>query len=293
MAKNAKVVLYTFDLWQKLVSWAYNVSHPDISFLFSFLLDALSLLFCSFNVSTLSARSSWLHATPLPSDCYLSPRIPTLFQQTYILAILEAVLCSVSIAAFTFTMFRRETTYTENILVIGVIAISIALAAVGLALQTLVSKSLLDVEAILRIRPDLSSEDVLNAWAKFTDGKLPLVVFIFLLFAGVLQIWAVSARHLIPSSRRLPKQHRPFIVEKTKRMPAIRESEASTLGTEMLPRVEPGPLARLFDDYERRGLISTQVDLEVCQSNKAITSSFLHGLYRLSSLPDLKCSKGR
>ena len=293
MAKNSKVVPNIFDLWQKLVSRTYIVSRPLTSISFAILFNTASLIPYSFNVMTLSARSSWLLGTPLPNDCYLSPRMTTLFQQTFILAILETVLCPVSVAAFAFTMSRRETTYTENILVIGVIIISIAVTAGGLALQTLVSKSLLDVEAILGIRPDLSSEDVLIPWAEFTDRILPLVVFICSLFSGGFQIWAVSARHLIPSSRRLPKQHRPLIVEKDKRTPAIGESEASTLGTEMLPRVEPGPLARLFDDYERRGLISTQVDLEVCQSNKAVTSSFLHGLYRLSSQPDLKYSKGR
>ena len=152
-----------------------------------------------------------------------------------------------------------------GILAIAVITISIAVAAIVLALQTLIQPSL-DIQTILKIRPDLSSEDVLSNWEYFMDPWVTLAVFIISLVAGGFQIVVVSVRHLIPSPNRLPKQFQPFVLEKHKRKPVIGEPEASALGIELVAGVEPGPLARLFDDYEKRALISTHVDLEVCQS---------------------------
>lgn len=56
-------------------------------------------------------------------------------------------------------------------------------------------------------------------------------------------------------------------MEKYKRATRIGEPEASALEMHVVARVDTGPLARLFDDYEKQGLISTHIDLEVCQSN--------------------------
>ena len=172
----------------------------------------------------------------------------SLLQVLYILAAFEAVLSPVSTVAFSIIIFRRETTCTHDILIFGLIAIGTVVAAVVLALQTLALNFSLDVQAILKARPDLSIGDVLGAWDRFIGGKLPLVAFILFLAAGGFQIVAVSVRQLIPSSKRLPKQFQPF-VDKHKRISAVGEPEASTLGTELVAGVDSGPLARLFNDY--------------------------------------------
>lgn len=130
-----------------------------------------------------SAWSSWLPRThidlPIPHisppafpplqrryipNHYLSSPADALLQPLYILAIFEAVLAPVCTVAFAITIFRREITYTKDMLYLVLIAISTVVAAVVLALQTQALSSSLDVQAILRIRPDLSSGDVLSAW---------------------------------------------------------------------------------------------------------------------------------
>ena len=290
MARNTEAAPNTFAVWKKLLSWVYRASDPHTSFLLSFFLDLARLIPCIIIAIGYEERSSWLNPTPLPNDCYLSPRVNSLFQPLYVLAVLMVILYLLCTIAFSIMMFRRETTYTEAIWLIAVIMISIMVAAITLALQTLIQPSL-DMQTILTVRPDLSSKDVLSAWDDFMCGRLLLGIFILSLVTGGFQIMAVSARHLIPSPNRLPKQFQPFVMEKHKRKSSIEEPEASTLGTELVAGVEPGPLARLFDDYEKRALISTHVDLEVCQSNKAITFRFLHGFYRLSTLPDLEWPK--
>ena len=265
MARNAEAARYLFDLWQELVLWVYKASNPRISITLSFFLEVGRLIVCSVNAGRFSAQSSWLYSTNLPNDCYLTSRMNTLLQLLYILATLEAVLSPVSTVAFSITILRRETTCTHDILVFGVIAISTVVAAVVLALQTLALHSSLDVQAILRIRPDLSSGHVLGAWGSFIGGKLALVAFILFLVVGGFQIVAISARFIIPSSKRIPKQFQPFVMEKQKKTSAIGEPGTTTGGTELVAGVDSGPLARLFDDYEKQGLISTHIDLEVCQ----------------------------
>ena len=282
MARNAEAAPYIFNLWQKLVSSAYNASDPAASISLSFVLEVGRLVICSLNAARFSAQSSWLYPTSLPNECYSISRMNTLLQLLYILAILEAILSPVTTVAFSITIFR-ETTCTHDISVFGLIATSTVVAAVVLALQNLALKSSLDVQAILKIRPDLLSGDVLGAWSRFIGGKLPLVAFILFLVAGGFQIVAVLARHIIPSPKRLPKQFQPFVIEKNKRISAVGEPEASALGTELVAGVHSGPLARLFDDHEKRGLISAHIDLEVCQSNIAINSKRLHALHSLST----------
>ena len=281
MARNAEAAPYIFNLWQKLVSSAYNASDPAASISLSFVLEVGRLVICSLNAARFSAQSSWLYPTSLPNECYSISRMNTLLQLLYILAILEAILSPVTTVAFVITIFRRETTCTHDISVFGLIAISIMVAAVVLALHALALNSSLDVQAILKTRPDLLSGDFLVAWSRFIGGKLPLVVFILFLVAGGFQIVTVSARHLIPSPKRLPKQFQPFVMKKHKGMSAVGEPEASTLGTELGAGVHSGPLARLFDDHKKRGLISAHIDLEVCQSNIAITCKRLHALHSL------------
>ena len=280
MASITEAAPNTFALWKKLLSWVYRASDPIASFLASLALDLARLIVCGMNAIYFSARSSWLNATPLPDDCYLLPRVNSLLQLLHILEVLMTVLSPLCTVAFASAIFRRENTYTMGILAIAVIAISIAVAAIALALQILIQPSL-DMQTILKIRPDLSSEDVLSEWENFMNpGPIPIAFTLFLVTGGF-QIMAVSVRHLIPSPQRLPKQILPFVMEKHKRKSAIGEPEASTLGTELVTGVEPGPLARLFDDYEKRGLISTHIDLEVRQSNIASVRGCLHGLYSL------------
>lgn len=253
---------------------------PNIFPTLCFVLDLLRLAFCGVNARTFSARSTWLNPTPLPDDCYLLPRVNSLLQPLYVLAVLVAVLSPLCTVCFLTMVSQREAKYTGAVLFIAMITISIVVAAVVLALQTLIQPSL-DMQTILKIRPDLSSEDVLFYWETFMRADITLAVFILFLVSGGIQIMAVSARHLIPSPKRLPKQIQPFVMEKHKRKSAIGEPEASTLGTELVTGVEPGPLARLFDDYEKLGLISTHIDLEVRQSNIASLRGCLHGLYSL------------
>ena len=227
--------------------------------------DVIKLTLCILTAIQFKARSSWLESTPLPNDCYLSPFVNRLFQPLYVLVVLIATLSPICSIAFTGTLLRRESTYTMAILVIAMNTIIIVAAAVVLALQTLSLNSSLDMQAILTIRPYLSSEDVLSAWNDFMGGGTLLAIFIISLVEGGIQVIAISIRHLIPSPNRLPKQLHPFVMKKHKRKSAIGEPEASTLGTELVASVESGPLAKLFDDYERRGLIPTHTDLEVCQ----------------------------
>ena len=214
MARNAEAAPYIFNLWQKLVSSAYNASDPAASISLSFVLEVGRLVICSLNAARFSAQSSWLYPTSLPNECYSISRMNTLLQLLYILAALEAVLSPVTTVAFSITVFRRETTCTHDILVFSLITISTVVAAVVLALQALALNSSLDVQAVLKIRPDLLSGDVLGAWSPFIGGKLPLVAFILFLVAGGFQIVAVSARHITPSPKRLPKQFQPFVIEK-------------------------------------------------------------------------------
>ena len=280
MARITEAAPNTFALWKKLLSWVYRASDPRAFFRLAFTVDPARLIVCGINASYSSARSSWLKATRLPDDCYLLPRVNSLLQLLYILEVLMAVLSPLCTVAFACAIFRRENTYTMGVVAIAVIAISIAVAAIVLALRTLIRPSL-DMQTIIKIRPDLSSEDVLSDWENFMNPGLIVFVFILFLVTGGFQIMAVSVRHLIPSPQRLPKQIQPFVMEKHKRKSAIGEPEASTLGTELVTGVEPGPLARLFDDYEKRGLISTHIDLEVRQSNIASVRGCLHGLYSL------------
>ena len=243
-------------------------------------IDIVRLGLCSINAARLSRRSSWLSSTPLPDDCYLSPRVNSLFQPLFVLAALEAILSSLCTVAFSIMIFRRETTYTGAILIIAVITISVAVAAIVLALLTLIQPSL-NMQTILRNRPDLSSEDVLSAWDPFWPTGNPLVIFILFLVTGGFQIMVVSVRHVIPSSRKLPKQVQPYVMEKHKRGHAIGEPGESTPGTELVAGGDCGPLARFFDNYERRGPIFTHVEFEVCQSNMVIICRYLQGLHSL------------
>ena len=267
MARDAEEAPYAPSLRQKLVSWAYIASRPGISITFSCFLEVARVTVCSCMAGNLSAWSLWFHPTHLPNNHYLSSYLIALLQPLYILAVLEAVLSPVSTVAFGIVIFRRETTFAQDILFFGLLAISTMVAAVVLALQTLVLNSSLDVQAILRVRPDLSSGDAVSAWDSFVGGKFPLVAFILFVIADGYQIVAVSARHLVPSSKRLPKQFQPFVIEKHGRTAIVREAEASTQGIELEAGVDFGPLARLFDDYEKQGLISTRVALEVGQSS--------------------------
>ena len=274
MARNTEAAPNTFALWKKLLSWVYRASGPPASVVsWSCLLDVVKLMLCIMNAVGFKARSSWLTSTPLPNDCYVSPFVNRLFQPLYVLAVLMATLSPMCSVAFMGTLLRRESTYTMAILVIAMNTIITVAAAVVLALQTLSLKSSLDMQVILTIRPDLSSQDVLSAWDDVMVGGYPLGIFIISLVTGGFQIVAVSVRHLIPSPKRLPKQLQPFVMKKHKRKSAIGEPEVSTLGTELVAGVDSGPLAKLFDDYERRGLIPTHTDLEVCQ---VIRSLFVH-----------------
>ena len=260
MARNTEAAPNTFALWKKLLS-VYSLS----SFILCLFVcpNIAGLVLSTFNATNFSARSSWLDSTPLPDDCYLSPRVNSLFQPLFVLTVLTAISPPLYTVAFLITIFRRQTTHTEALLVIAVITINIAVTAIVLALQTLIQPSL-DMQNILRSRPDLSSEDVLFAWDKIMGGGGPLGLFIFSLITGGFQIMAVSLRHVIPSPRRLPKQFQPYVMEKRKRRHAVGEPGESTLGTELVAGIDCGPLARLFDDYKRRGPILTHIDLEVC-----------------------------
>lgn len=76
---------------------------------------------------------------------------------------------------------------------------------------------------------------------------------------------AVSAGHLIASAKRLPKQFQPFVMETHKRTTVVGESETSTLGIEVVALKDSGPLARLFDDYEKQrveGCVAEQMWLQ-------------------------------
>ena len=265
MARDAEEAPYAPSFRQKLVSWAYIASRPGISITFSCCLELARVIVCSCMVGNFSDGFLWLHQTHPPNSSYLSSHLFALLQPLYTLAVLEAVLSIVSTVAFGIVIFRRETTFAQDILFFGLIAISTMVAAVVLALQTLVLNSSLDVQTISKISPDLSSEDALAAWDSIVGGKLPLVAFILFVVADGYQIVAVSARHLVPSSKRLPKQFQPFVIEKHGRTAIFREAEASTRGIEIVDGVDFGPLARLFDDYEKQGLISTHIDLEVRQ----------------------------
>ena len=46
-------------------------------------------------------------------------------------------------------------------------------------------------------------------------------------------------------------------------------------GEEVVAYVDNEPLARLFDAYEKQGLIPTHIDLERCQSNTSPSLFFL------------------
>ena len=258
MARDAEEAPYAPSLRQKLVSWAYIASRPGISITFSCCLEVARVVICSCMAGNISAWSLWLHPTS---------HLIALLRPLYILAVLEAILSPVSTVAFGIVIFRRETTVAQDILFFGLIAISTMVAAVVLALQTLVLSSSLDVQAIRRVRPYISSGDALAAWDSFVGGKLPLVAFILFAVADGYQIVAVSARHLVPSSKRLPKQIPPFVIEKQGRTAIVREAEANTQGIQIVAGVDFGPLARLFDDYEKQGLISTHIDLEVRRSS--------------------------
>lgn len=291
MARNAEAESYTLNLWQRLVLWAYIVSLSSRCIICSIILDLARLCLCSRNAVALSARSAWLDSTTIPDNCYLPSHVNTLFQPLYILATTEAIWCPVCTVAFSIAIFRRDTTHNEGILVLGLIAISTVVAAVVLALQIVVQESSLDMQAILRIRPDLSSGEVLSSWNSFVCGSLSKIAFILFLLRSGFQIVAVSGRHSKSSSKRLPKQFRPFIMEKQKRTSAIGELEASTMETELVIRVDSGSLARLYDDYEKQGLISTHIDLEVCHSNIAIVCRYLHALHSLLTQKTLRTLK--
>ena len=204
------------------------------------------------NAANFSAQSAWLYSTELPNDCYLSSRVNTLLQPLYILATLEAIVVPISTFTFSIAISRRETKHNEEILVFSLIAINIAVAAAVLALKTLVQNPSLDMQAILRIRPDLSNGDVLAAWGNFIGRGMSLAVFIFSVIIGGFQIAVISAQHLIPSPKRLPKQFQPFIMEKHRETTAIGELEATTPVTEVVAGVNSGPLARLYDEYEKQ-----------------------------------------
>lgn len=282
MTRDAESTSYTLNLWHELVSWVCFVSSiPWISITFSCILAAVTLGVCSANASYLSTYSSWLDdSTILPNDCYLISHMNTLLRLLYTFAVLETILCPVCLVAFILAFIRRETTCTHAIWCFTVMAISTVVAAVVLVLKTVVLNSSLNMQAILSIRPDLSSGDVLASWDSFRGGSLSLVAFIFFLVTSGLHIVAVSARHLIPSPIRLPKQFRPFVMEKHKRTAASGDPEATTLMIEMVEDVD-GPLARFYDHHDKQGLISTHIDLEVCQSSIAIICRCLHSLHRL------------
>ena len=189
MARNTGAAPYIFEVWQKLVSLAYSASTSFASIGLSFYLEVARLVICSLNAARFSVQSFWLYPTSLPNECYSISRMNTLLQLLYILAILEAILSPVTTVAFSITIFRRETTCTHDLSVFGLIATSTVVAAVVLALQNLALKSSLDVQAILKIRPDVLSGDVLGAWSRFIGGKLPLVAFILFLSLADFRLW--------------------------------------------------------------------------------------------------------
>ena len=269
MARNTEAAPNIHTLWKKRLLSVYMAF---LSFL-SLGPETVKLVTCIINANGFKARSSWLESTFLPNDCYLSPLVNRLFQPLFVLAVLMATLSPMCTVAFMYMVLRRARAYTMAILIIAMNTIIIVAAAVELALQTLALKSSLDMQVILTIRPDLSSEDILRAWNGFMGRRDPRVIFATALVAGGFQIVVVSFRHVIPSPWRLPKQLHLFVMKKHKSKSAIGEPKASTLGTELVAGVDSGPLAKLFDDYERRGLIPTHTDFEVCQ---VIWSLFVH-----------------
>ena len=174
-------------------------------------------------------------------------------------------MCPVSTIVFAITINRREITYARDIFSLGLITISIVVTVV-IRLNILVLSTLLgvntppDVQAILRN----TTGDVLTPREYSFAMDNSLIVLIFALVITGFQTMAISARHLIPASKKLPKQFQPFVLKKQKIATVIEEPEASTQEMEVVGGVDSGPLARLFDDYEKQGLISTHIDLEVC-----------------------------
>ena len=266
MARDAEAASRTLNLWQKLVSWAYIAGGSKSSILISWSLELARFLICYLNSDLISASSfSTTDPTNPPS---LSSRANALFQPLRILAVLETVLSPLSTLAFNIRIIQRETTYIKDILYFGLSAISTVVAAVVLVLQCLILK--------------LPREDTWNI--------LPLFAFILFLVPGGLQVVAVLARRLI-----VPKQFRPFVMEKYKRTSAIEEPEARALGIELVAGIDSGPLARLNHDYEKQGFVSRHIDLEVGQSNIATICGCLHGLHSLMierTLLDLEQTKG-
>lgn len=108
-------------------------------------------------VASRLAISSQMYFTSLPSNA-LSPLAVVLLRPLYVLAFLEAFISQASTITAIAAISKKEMTRTRAIVFFSLTTIGIVVAAVVLALQSLLMAYPSDVQAVLMTRSDLSSE---------------------------------------------------------------------------------------------------------------------------------------
>ncbi|KAI4159304.1 MAG: hypothetical protein L6R39_000394 [Caloplaca ligustica] len=177
-----------------------------------------------------------MYFTSLPSNA-LSPLAVVLLRPLYVLAFLEAFISQASTITAIAAISKKEMTRTRAIVFFSLTTIGIVVAAVVLALQ------------------------IQDAWDIIVERKATITGFVLFLFAGGVQVFAVSARHLVPSPWKLPEDIQPFNTKhgQANVSPA---SYASILETEFEYSRNSGPLAELFKSDEKQWLLAPDVDYQ-------------------------------
>jgi hypothetical protein len=206
------------SLWRRFLSGAYLV---EIAWFSSLLLEAPRFALCATTTFSLELEN-WIDCEgevchKLPRDA-LSPRALVLLRPLSILSVIELFTSLASTYTAIAAIARRETTglgivafFTSNVL-------GIILAVIVIIMKGALAHHPPDVAAILEVRPDLSSQTVLNIWNGFPERK-PISVALFLFVAtGSLQTAAVYFRHWVQSPWKVSSPWQPYVGKEKRRV---------------------------------------------------------------------------
>lgn len=148
---------------------------------------------------------------------------------------------------------RDDKTYLRSAILIGLAVAGVALTVVGLDVGKASSKIPLDVEAALRIRPDLTADDLRNGyeqWLHVTSQGFG-AMFVLAVLDSIIRIVAVAFwLWLLPQRWRLPNRYEPVIHAKNRQVVA---GDTSGSYIELFDRSEaqPGSLDAISRAHEK------------------------------------------
>lgn len=248
-AARLTLKLFIHGVWQTLASKAYIACRPKVIIIVSIILEAARMCMCAVMASGFSNYGDFLQIYLLIKR--YSSNAFSLQRPLYILAICEALVSLVSTVTFTIVIAKRQATRLSVSIFFGMITIGTAISASIVPLQSQALARPLDLEKIMKVRPDISPREVQGSWDNLIGGKLPLACFIQFLVNDCIQIYAILVRHIVSSPLRPPKKFQPLITKQRDELPG-KETNTNIKPSKPEQQTNSGPLAGLFESCERQ-----------------------------------------